>query len=359
MFLKKEHNMVNGCFPVIYPWMKNEVFHWLEPSKAMVSIASLNKQQRKRTIHKVLKFRGLTFLDCGAFQLTHKPLDWNKNYQYRERLIRDYRNLKPEIASALDIPYTFKKKIHFEAIKWSLKNYVFMRDELDDSILLVPGFCVFSNKAIEFLSKETRTVIGEPKIIALGGLVQVMRTVSKAPENGKILLRIVHQFCKAFPESRVHVYGLGEHRWYMLIRLLGASSSDYASYVGISGKGGILLPGLPPKYILKKVSINKGSKTVYYTRSDDKLIRGRDLLLLFQCECPICKEVGPISLEFDRDYRIVHNLHVLLTETKIVDQFCEDGDYTGLKRFIKQRLIQKGNSGLETIAKYALKLFQE
>lgn len=352
---------VEGCFPVIHPMYKDWLFTWFKPKKIMTSIAYLADDEKTKSIHKIMDFRGEIFLDCGSFHLFTKKLFWNDVFEYRKRLERWYEKLKPDLASGFDIPSLLwhRKDIKRERLMWSIGNYDYLQRHFNNSIPLVLGVCAFSEKSVKIVYYWVTKKLNEiPPLIGLGGQVPLMIRAGRNPDLGKIIVRTLYYLRKYFASSSLHVYGAGGHRWYMLVRLLGANSADYAGYTFHTGRGRILLPGVKPRYILRKIQLKTRTGYRYYIRPHQKLLNIKELQELGKCACPVCTKLDSTFLEFNKAYRLIHNFHVFLSEANIVDEFCETNNMEGLKKHVKTRLILS-NSGLKEVAEYALQLIRK
>jgi len=347
-----------GTFPVVYPDSKDIILPNLGIEKMMTSVAFLNSEQKTRPIHEVMNFGGLVFLDCGIFQrgTYKKNFTWTEISEHREKLIQWYAHLKPDIASSLDLPSPLglEKELKKERLIWSIENYKLMKTQLDTPLSL--GLSLLSNMEIRFSKMQIQKILaGHPELLGLGGLVPLMRASETNYELGRLILHLIHEVHKNFSNSLIHVYGLGDHKWYPLIRLLGASSSDYSGYHYITGRGGILLPGSSEKYLLRIIKHKKKNGYAYYTRPDDKIFSKEELRKLYGCHCPSCTDIDPAFLEFDRDRRLVHNLYVILEECKLVDEFIWNSDVEGLRKHIEE--VFRDNH-MKLFAQYALKLLR-
>lgn len=351
--------MLKGAFPVIYPDIKDIIFPKIKVERLMTSVAFLNCTQKREDIHKVMNFSGIIFLDCGIFQRNtyEKYNEEEKICRYRDKLIKWYNHLKPDIGSSLDLPssFTLDENLRRERLTWSIKNYKVIKDHTN--IPLVVGVSVFSKEDIVFLRKQITEMLKDtPELLGIGGLVPLVRNCEDNPQLGKLVLNIIWNTRKNFQDCYVHVYGLGDHRWYPLIRLLGASSSDYAGYINVAGRGGIFLPASPGKYVLKKIVRLKTKNGIkFYMRPNNKIMSSEELRKLSECECPFCRNFDPILLEFDREGRILHNLWVVLSENNIVEEYCSNNDFEGLRRHIRKKFCIPGNS-MKPIVEYAIKL---
>lgn len=361
MLLKKELNHLHnleGFFPVIYNDSKKEILSLLKLKKIMVNVAYLNTSQKKRDIHDTMDFKGQVFLDSGVFQrgFYKKEFTEDEIKDYRDKLLEWYSSLKPNYASSFDLPIPFPptSKEKERRLVWTIENYKVMMNRLD--IPLILGLSVFSKSDILYVKKQLKMRLKQtPILLGLGGLVPLMRLSYNNPKYGKMIVNIIHQFHKAFPDAYIHVYGLGDCRWYPLIRLVGGTSSDYAGFYRISGKGEILLPTLSAKHILRLIKLQGKQNLIYYRRREKDIFSEKEMKILYGCKCPICKTLDPHLLEFHRTKRLIHNLFIVLKENERVDEYCAKNDFKGLKNNIRERARSK-SYGMKNIAKYALKL---
>jgi len=342
-----QRHLAEGAFPVVYPNLRDRIFSDLKLKRLMTSVAFLNSNQKKQNVHKLMKFDKEIFLDCGIFQrgFYKTEFTWEKVSNYREKLIDWYSFLKPDFASSFDLPCSLdsQNRIKLKRLEWSIENFKIMNHALDIPLFL--GINAFSKDEVILAAKTINIKLGRtPELIGLGGMVPLMRSSKAQPGLGKLILSMIHMIRTKFPSSSLHIYGFGDHKWYPLIRLLGASSSDYAGYISIASRGGILLPGLSEKYILKKIVRLRTKKGVtFYTRADETLFTKDELQKLQNCGCPFCRNSDPVLLEFSREGRIIHNLHVILSENEIVDAYCRENDLEGLRNHVKERFSNEKN----------------
>jgi queuine/archaeosine tRNA-ribosyltransferase len=317
-------------------------------------------KNKNENIHKIMEFNGMIFLDCGIFQLFRNELNTKLIESYRDNLINLYNTLLPDVASSLDIPSLLWHRISVkeQRLEWSINNYITMRERVKHCIELVLGICAFSRKSIEIVKQKLSKVDEQIENLGLGGQVPLIKLSVLKPELGKLVIQTAYFMRQAFPNSYIHVYGAGGHRWYMLLRLLGINSADYAGIWQLAARGQIILPGTGPRYISKYIRIKTKDGWRTFVRSDDEMIKKAELKLLQQCECPICKNFDYRVLEYNKKLRLIHNLHVLLSESEIVDQYCKENNHRALVRHVKDRLI-RNNSKLRPLAEFTLKLIGE
>lgn len=343
-----------GCFPVLQPNL-NWLLKSVQTDRLMTSVSFINRTEKNRNIHRVFDFDKIIFLDCGIFQKYKKDLDWTTIVSYRTKLTKWYLKLQPSIASSLDIPSLLWHKINEKRkrLRWSLKNYTYMRDELPQETPLFLGISAFSEKSVQIVSRLIKDKIGTVENIALGGQVPLLKAAAKKPDFGKIVVRTVHYVNKAFPNSNIHVYGAGNPRWYMMMRYLGATSADYSGYIKLAGMGRVLVKGSGSRYLNRKIEIKTNDKRTVHVRPKDLVISKEEYVRFLNCECPACTTYSPDELDSSRELRLIHNLSVVNTETKIVDELCRASDFKNLNKLINNHYAK---SVLNPIAKYVLKL---
>jgi len=352
----KVFNMeIKGCFPVIYPKIMKWIFDWIRPEKIMTSVSWLSRKQKETNIHEVFNYYGLIFLDCGTFQFFMKDVDVDMVHEYRKNLVKWYSCLRPEIVSSLDIPSLLWHSVDTKILRLelSLENYLFLKERIRD-IPIVLGICAFSEKSATIVAKKLKDRLGNPSLIGLGGQVPLLRLSDTKPELGKLVVSTIRRLRNEMPESFIHVYGAGGHRWYMLVRLAGADSADYAGFAPLAGKGQVFLPGLDPHHILQKFEIK--TRKPRYVQPKNEILTPGELKQLESCLCPACKNVSDVeNLKNNRKYRIIHNLYTVISESQLVDEYCNSNDLRGLSLHVEDRLI-KNRSSLSSVAKYCIKL---
>lgn len=346
-----------GLYPVVTPSTKDIIFEHFHLKQIMTSVFYLRNKEKTRKIHHVFPLCEKVFLDSGIFQMYKRNLNLQTIHKYRRTLIELYNNLQPDFASALDIPCTIWNdvKTKRERIGWSLKNYKHLRNRVHASVTLVPGICAFSEKSARIVAKQIKNVVGFPRYLGIGGQVPLLKVAENIPNLAFLTMEVVSIFREEFPEAKIHVFGAGGHRWYMLLRLLGVNSADYAGYLFSTGMGEIILPGIRPKYILKEIILRTKRGKKKYKRNPKRIFSEDEFNEFYLCNCPACKNTSPVILEFNKDQRLLHNFAVVMSEARIVDEFCKRNDFEGLKAHIRRRLLQR-DSGIKGIVRKTLKI---
>lgn len=349
-----------GLYPVVTPSTKDLIFKHFRLKQIMTSVFYLRKQEKNGKIHRVFPLCEKVFLDSGIFQMYKRNLNLRIIHEYRRTLIELYNKLQPDLASALDVPCTIWNdvKTKQKRLSWSLKNYKYLRNRVDDSVTLVPGICAFSEKSARIVANQIKKVVGLPRYLGIGGQVPLLKVAEKIPNLGFLTMKVASVFREEFPEAKIHVFGAGGHRWYMLLRLLGLDSADYAGYLFSTGMGEIILPGIRPKYILKEVILRTKRGKKKYKRDPKKIFSEDEFNEFYLCNCPVCRNTSPVILEFNKDQRMLHNFAVVMSEARIVDEFCKRNDFKGLKSHIRRRILKR-DSGIKEITRKTLKMVDE
>lgn len=345
----------SGCYPVIHPGNMQEINKWMKLKKIMASVSWLSSSQKSQDIHKIMKFKRTIFLDCGIYQMYKRKMNSVMLNRYREKLVDCYSKLKPDLASSLDVPSLIWHPVEVKKIRtsWSIENYTFMRERIRKSIPLVLGISVFSRKSVVAVSKQINKKIGTPDYLGLGGQVPILTLAGIKPELGKCTANALFHLRRKFPKSIIHVYGAGGHRWYSLVRLLGADSADYASFTQVAARGKILLPGVGARYISKEMIKKSERGILIYKRPEEKILSTNEFAKLLSCDCPVCRTSDIYELEHEKQYRLIHNLYVVLKEATLVDSFFEENDLKGLASFVDKRFK---HSRLRPVVDYVLNL---
>jgi hypothetical protein len=338
------NDKIKGYFPIIPPHMIHHCLSKIQLNKLMVDITSL-KGDINRDIHEMFNFKGTIFLDCGIFNRYRRQLTLDYLKDYRDKLIEKYTLLKPDIASALDIPALLWHDINTkkERTEWSLQNYLYMREKLK-GITLVLGVCGFSKKSVTLVSERVKSITGSPEILGIGGLVPLIRRATYRPELGRIVVRTISLFRINFPDSFIHAFGAGGHRWYILTRFAGATSSDSSSVIQSTMKWHILIPGEGARHL----SMDKA-------KTKTEIAKPNEVEKLKNCECPTCKNNDISILERDKNALLIHNLFVTLNEARIVDEICERNDRREILKHLKDRFLSH-HSFLKPVAKELIKV---
>lgn len=351
--MAKEVYKFRGCYPMLEPRYFGLVKNIIRLEKIMTNITHLRGKARRKPLDKTYGSYLTTFLDCGVFQKFRNSFTNKELEKERKRIIRLYNLLKPNLASAFDVPSLIwhKKDEKRTRLQWSINNYLYMRDRVDKKIKLVLGVCAFSEKSVKIVGKKIKSLVEDSKILGLGGLVPLVSLSDNHPNLGWIAMQIIYLFKMEFPGSHIHAYGVGGPRWYPLIRLLGADSADYAGFLQHTFKGRVFLPCGKPGYISQIIKY-KGKNIL---RKKGEVFSSKELSSLKECECPICKNAPIEELQISPSNRLIHNLYQVVSKAHFVDEMIENNEISSLKSYIRSEFLSN-NIINKSIVKKALKI---
>jgi queuine/archaeosine tRNA-ribosyltransferase len=161
-------------------------------------------------------------------------------------------------------------------------------------------------------------VLAKKRVLGLGGLVPNLLRAPRAIPYETILtgLRRVRE---AFPQTRLHLFGVGGTATLHLAALLGINSLDSSGWRNRAARGIVQLPGRGDRMVA-----NLGSW------------RGRDpdtaeWEQLAACPCPACQRSGLAGLTASKlegfCHRATHNLWTLLEEARQIEAHLSGGTY--------------------------------
>lgn len=170
------------------------------------------------------------------------------------------------------------------------------------------------------LALRMSNILENKPALALGGLVPNLLRAPKARPYADVLggLRSVRQ---AFPDKRLHVFGVGGTATLHLMALLEIDSVDSSGWRNRAARGIIQLPGRGDRMVA-----NLGS---WRGRAPN----GAEWAVLVACSCPACRQFGTAGLKASGlagfCNRAAHNLWVLVEEARAIERQLADGSYAG------------------------------
>jgi tRNA-guanine family transglycosylase len=228
--------------------------------------------------------------------------------------MRVYREVRPDIGVVLDYPISpmhtprqMRKrwKMTLANTKWMMQN-----DGLVDLMPVVHGY---DESTLQGTSEDILS-LGVPTVVGLGSLVPLIKR-SRIPKSlqrkwgtaDQFLERAVSVVSDMFPNSMLHVFGVGSLRSMRLVLSAGADSLDTISWRKKAANGAIVIPGGVDRFVTPR------GRRVGLSRED----KGR----LRECSCPICdgRSLGSSLRLLDNDRprtfynRATHNAHVIRT----------------------------------------------
>jgi len=243
-------------------------------SKIDKIVEKFNKIKKKATI----------MLDSGGYLFQKsKRMDVKP-----EEILKLYSELRPEIGVVLDHPLNPLVSEKENAKRWekTLKNTIKMWGNVD--IVLLPTVHGYSKDALIDACKQLKTQL-DPQIvlIGIGSLVPLIRStkgVRKLFSNSKNRYNNSLQFVaeavrivrEEFPDSFLHVFGIGSVSTMHFLFSLGVDSVDTVGWRLKAAYGAIQLPGVGDRFVTAK-----GKRRVNLSNHDKELLE--------KCKCPVCK----------------------------------------------------------------------
>ena len=201
-----------------------------------------------------------------------------------------------------------------------------------------------SNFLEEYISqlKADEAFLNKP-YIALGGIVPNLLRAPKAIPHQKILFSI-QQIRQEFPNTKLHVFGIGGTATLHLAALLRINSVDSSGWRNRAARGMIQLPGTGER-IVASLGSWRGRQ-----------VSQEESQKLEKCPCPACEKHGLNGLKRNGaegfSNRATHNLWVLLEEARLIQEHLLDQTYpewytTHLDNTTYRPLIERVVANLE------------
>lgn len=276
-------------------------------------------------------------LDSGGY-LYLKRDDMEANLY---EILELYEDLVPMIGAVLDYPFDPFDPVEVNVRRWrqTLENVRLMFGD-SHSLTLMPIIHAHSVTQAQRACTELRQILGQPVVLGIGSLVPLMR----GRHDGEILkkdkgnhqsgrhlaAKIVRVVRTEFPDSFLHVFGVGGTTTMHIMFALGADSLDSVGWRLKAAYGAIQLPGLGDRLTGKKK--RKGRTLII---EDDRAIE-----MLLQCQCPLCRQYGTLeqrlaALDDTFNNRALHNAWVFVQEVAL---FREQIEMDSVESFVYQRL---------------------
>ena len=253
-------------------------------------------------------------MDSGAFQVhTIGSIALTP-----KEVLSIYRAVRPHLGVVLDYPLSPSRsnEDHLRRWKKTLANTKWMFRN-DGVLNLVPVVHGYSRKSL-FAACEDIADLGTPSVVGLGSLVPLVKSAQlreglfRGTVNSREYVdEAVEVVRNAFPDSMLHVFGIGSVATLRRVLRGGADSVDTVSWRLKAAHGAIVLPGKSDRFVSPR---RNGRGRVGLGRDD--------LAALGECLCPTCSG-HPLStrlrlLDNSRPLtfrsRAVHNAYVIRSE---------------------------------------------
>lgn len=264
---------------------------------------------------------GELFLDNGAYTANMQNLELDMN-----RIIEIQEKLNPDKTIPFDYPFKNGMSAIMMEKRWNhtAKNIRYWQTSTSLNGKLVPSLHSWSKgslvKNLKWLQKH-----GDSDYLAVGSIVSPEFTNNtgffgdRTPNKILIdMLSFTAENVKQITDFKIHIMGLGSsplslHFGYYF----GIQSTDSSGYRRKAAYGQIVLPGTGERYV--------GNETA--TFGGGVGWKKRDLKLLEECDCPICR-VNSDSLWHHWKDRAIHNDHVMKKERELANELISEGNET-------------------------------
>jgi|Deesub1362A_J573_1020465.scaffolds.fasta_scaffold00609_20 tRNA-guanine family transglycosylase len=288
----------------------------------------IEKRMSIDSIHEYLNVNGIVMMDSGGFQLMKKNIPVTP-----ELLLDIYKRAEPDIGVVLDHPFNpMDLESRFERWKNTISNTEFMLEN-SHNIALMPVIHGYTIDDVKKACKEIKEIT-YPKMVGIGSLVPIvryMKTSVLSELNGintiEFMAKVISIVREEFPDTFLHVFGVGSVSTMHLMFSLGVDSVDSMSWRMKAAYGALQLPSIGDRFISPKNGRRKF----------------KEYKLLKECNCPICngKSLKERKNALDNSKqgtfykRAIHNAFVFKCEEKAFHNAFEE---SFLKDFITKRL---------------------
>lgn len=285
-------------------------------------------------------------LDSGGF-LFQKKRDITLNLDDVIELIK---MAKPKFSFVLDHPLDPAVVMeNYSRIDSTIKNTEYMLERIQD-IDLVPIIHGYSKNQINYCIHKIRKLYSEdPDTIAIGSLVPLIKTTGTINKyyfkdwhiHSRRLLafKIINEIKIHFPESKIHLFGIGGTNIMHLMFLL-VDSIDSMGWRWSAAHGMIRLFNIGERYASNK----------YVDVKWNPKLTKQDWDLLHECKCPICSS-DPKNLITSFKARAIHNAFVYQQEVDLTREMIKKGRYF---EFLQAR--SQNNNTMNHLLKYIAQL---
>ncbi|MHA2282186.1 MAG: tRNA-guanine transglycosylase [Promethearchaeota archaeon] len=233
------------------------------------------EEMEKKGLREHLNFKGNVLMDSGGFLFQKKQVMDIKP----ETISGLYEELKPDMAVVLDHPFSPKEDAKTNKKRWekTLENTKIMieRNEREKTTLLMPVIHGYSEEELK-VAFDDLVEICKPNLIGLGSMVPMLQWHKYSD-----VIRLVIHVRKAFPDTFLHVFGVGGTTSMHFLYSLGVDSIDSVAWRLKAAFGAIQLPGVGDRFVVSK---NRKRGRVPLHENEE------DIELLEACQCPICKD---------------------------------------------------------------------
>lgn len=259
-----------------------------------------------------LAITGPLMLDSGGFTMMMR------NGQLSlAQVARAFSAAAADVVVSLDYPPlgTDSEEVRRAKYDRTLANFAMLRGNVI-SAALAPVVHGLTLDELEANCDAIRRIDPAPAWVCVGGLVPLLRQCGqlrhRAPQARQRLQGVISFVRCCFPNSRLHVLGVGSPRTIATAFAGGADSVDSIGWRRAAGFGTIFLPGGTERFLAHRDRKRAASRLV---------LTETDRQVLGYCDCPACTRAGNVDARVDAlaaSYlpRAAHNAWVLLGEVQ-------------------------------------------
>jgi 7-cyano-7-deazaguanine tRNA-ribosyltransferase len=335
--------------PVV--WLGHDIKHpidvWNELPNCPGILINAHQVQRSTLFRERAQEDGLvsalgkripTFLDSGGFASQQSGLS-----KITPSILMSFeRQLRPDIVATLDFPLSLQVDRRENHRRWkkTIRNTALLNCEIQNAVL-APVIHALSLTVVGRRKREIDAIIPKPKIVCIGGLVPLVQGIrlngrfsnltgmSPTIARWTFIARLILQVRQLYPDTMLHVFGIGSLTTALLLFELGVDSIDSVAWRRKASFHAISLPGLSDRY-------PKARENCQRLRQP---LTSKCHGILEECSCPSCdgkslrRRLNLLSKCFRA--RALHNAHVFLGEVASYAQSLERGKSS---EFIETRL---------------------
>lgn len=282
-------------------------------------------------LRSILQVRGPLMLDSGGFALMKQ----DNAHWTAQHVSSVYDRVDADIVASLDVPLGLADERYVRARK--------LKRTLDNLAILAPRFGarlmpVVQGRTEKEIIKSCEGILHRfpnPTWIAIGGLVPLLRTsgfhrIARASTPQARIARLIRTVRSYFPNSILHVFGVGSIQTMLALFSIGAQSADSIGWRQAAGFGSIYLPGTNQRLLSWD---SEGQRPRPIISTDERE-------LLARCNCPVCRPIKRLQHRIRRlssgfEPRSLHNLWVLQNE---IDSLIEARRVRKELEFLARRL---------------------
>jgi tRNA-guanine family transglycosylase len=283
-----------------------------------MKLPNLDLSVYKPGMHKYLNFAGPVMMDSGGYLFQkHNSIGITAS-----TITEIYKEARIDIGVALDHPLDPTLPSDQNKKRWrsTLRNTESMAKGAA-SYELMPVVHGYTLHTLKVACNEVRSLLGNPALVGIGSLVPLIkssylgngfrynRSNGRRGDNVTFIADAIRLVRDEFPDSFLHVFGVGGITTALSIFALGADSVDSVAWRLKAAYGAIQLPGVSDRFLSPRPDSRKVRKVI--TASEE--------YLLGSCKCPVCSAYKGVAwrkrrLDSSFSSRSMHNGWVFLEE---------------------------------------------